>query len=415
MAMVNKLVLFVFCFFISLGVYPQKKEISQAKALIKEGKNLAKVEESMSKLLKAEESMRSLLKDSVNLKNKKIWLVLFDAIKKQYDQGNEQLYLKKQYDTAALFNATRRMFLVLESFDSVNIEPDKHGRIVLKYRKKHSEFLNAYRPNLYNGGLFFVRKHDFKQAYDFFDTYIDCKNQPLFSGYDYENRDSLIPRAAYMAVYCGFKQKDVENTLKYADLAQRDSLRHKYLYQYLAETYKLKSDTAKYKSLLVTGFDKYPKSMYFFPRLFDLYYKNDDMRNALMLCDKALDIDSTNSVFLYAKSTVLLNIGRYDECISISDGLIARNDTLADAYLNAGLAYFNQAVRIDSNTLLSRRQKSRLRILYKSAMPYLERYRALAPDQKDKWGMPLYTIYLNLNMGKEFEEIDTLLKTNDNK
>ena len=405
MAMVNKLVLFVSFFFISLGMYPQKKEISQAKAWIKEGKELNK----------AEESMRNLLKDSVNRKNKKIWLVLYDAIKKQYDQGNEQLYLKKQYDTAVLFNAARRMFLVLESFDSVNIEPDKHGCIVLKYRKKHSEFLNAYRPNLYNGGLFFVRKHDFKQAYDFFDTYIDCKNQPLFSGYDYENRDSLMPRAAYMAVYCGFKQKDVKKTLKYADLAQRDSLRHKYLYQYLAETYKLKSDTAKYKSLLVTGFDKYPKSMYFFPRLFDLYYKNDDMRNALMLCDKALDIDSTNSVFLYAKSTVLLNIGRYDECINISDGLIARNDTLADAYLNAGLAYFNQAVRIDSNTLLSRRQKSRLRILYKSAMPYLERYRALAPDQKDKWGMPLYTIYLNLNMGKEFEEIDTLLKTNDNK
>ena len=298
MAMVNKLVLFVSFFFISLGMYPQKKEISQAKAWIKEGKELNK----------AEESMRNLLKDSVNRKNKKIWLVLYDAIKKQYDQGNEQLYLKKQYDTAVLFNAARRMFLVLESFDSVNIEPDKHGCIVLKYRKKHSEFLNAYRPNLYNGGLFFVRKHDFKQAYDFFDTYIDCKNQPLFSGYDYENRDSLIPRAAYMAVYCGFKhcgfkQKDVEKTLKYADLAQRDSLRHKYLYQYLAETYKLKSDTAKYKSLLVTGFDKYPKSMYFFPRLFDLYYKNDDMRNALMLCDKALDIDSTNSVFLYAKST----------------------------------------------------------------------------------------------------------------
>lgn len=65
-------------------MYPQKKEISQAKAWIKEGKELNK----------AEESMRNLLKDSVNRKNKKIWLVLYDAIKKQYDQGNEQLYLK---------------------------------------------------------------------------------------------------------------------------------------------------------------------------------------------------------------------------------------------------------------------------------------------------------------------------------
>lgn len=405
MAMVNKFVLFIFFFFIPIGIYSQRKEISQAKEWLKEGKEFAK----------AEESMRNLLKDSANRKNEKIWLVLFDAIKKQYDHGNEQLYLKNQYDTAVLFNATRRMFQVLESFDSVNIEPNKRGRIVLKYRKKHSAFLNTYRPNLYNGGLFFARKHDFKQAYDFFDTYIDCKNQPLFSGYDYENRDTIIPRAAYMAVYSGFKQNDAGKTLKYADLAMKDTAKQKFLYQYLAETYKQQADTAKYKSLLLTGFDKYPKSMYFFPRLFDLYYKSDDMRSALMLCDKALEVDSTNGVFLYAKSTVLLNIGRYDECINISDDLIARNDTLADAYLNAGLAYFNQAVRIDSNTLMSRKQKSRLRILYKSAMPYLERYRALAPDQKGKWGMPLYTIYLNLNMGKEFEEIDALLKTDDNK
>ena len=28
---------------------------------------------------------------------------------------------------------------------------------------------------------------------------------------------------------------------------------------------------------------------------------------------------------------------------------------------------------------------------------------------KDQWALPLYTIYLNLNMGKEFDEIDKLL------
>lgn len=66
MAMVNKLALFVFFFFISLGMYSQKKEISQAKEWVKAGNELAK----------AEESMRNLLKDSVNRKNKKIWLVL---------------------------------------------------------------------------------------------------------------------------------------------------------------------------------------------------------------------------------------------------------------------------------------------------------------------------------------------------
>ena len=44
--------------------------------------------------------------------------------------------------------------------------------------------------------------------------------------------------------------------------------------------------------------------------------------------------------------------------------------------------------------------------LYRKCRPYMEKYRALAPDQKDKWRPVLYTIYLNLNLGKEFSEIE---------
>ena len=30
------------------------------------------------------------------------------------------------------------------------------------------------------------------------------------------------------------------------------------------------------------------------------------------------------------------------------------------------------------------------------------------PESKEKWLSPLYTIYLNLNMGKEFDAIDKI-------
>ena len=60
-----------------LGLQAQKKEISAAKDLVKAGKDLAK----------AESSMRKLLTDSANRNNKKIWNILFDAVKKQYEQG----------------------------------------------------------------------------------------------------------------------------------------------------------------------------------------------------------------------------------------------------------------------------------------------------------------------------------------
>jgi hypothetical protein len=50
-----------------------------------------------------------------------------------------------------------------------------------------------------------------------------------------------------------------------------------------------------------------------------------------------------------------------------------------------------------------------MRQAYQKALPYLETYRKLMPDEKNKWAPVLYRIYLNLNMGKQFDEIDKLL------
>ena len=51
-----------------------------------------------------------------------------------------------------------------------------------------------------------------------------------------------------------------------------------------------------------------------------------------------------------------------------------------------------------------------MRNAYQKALPYIEQYRQLLPNEKAKWGPVLYRIYLNLNMGKQFDEIDRLLK-----
>jgi hypothetical protein len=40
----------------------------------------------------------------------------------------------------------------------------------------------------------------------------------------------------------------------------------------------------------------------------------------------------------------------------------------------------------------------------------MERYRFLKLEEKDKWAAALYNIYLNLNMGREFQEIDRMLR-----
>ena len=55
-------------------------------------------------------------------------------------------------------------------------------------------------------------------------------------------------------------------------------------------------------------------------------------------------------------------------------------------------------------------QRKEMQKLYRKALPYMERYRALEPKETEKWAAALYNIYLKLNMGREFEEIDRMLR-----
>ena len=136
-----------------------KKDISLAKSYLKAGNNLSK----------AEQLMEKHLKDSANRNNERLWLIMFDAVRKQYDQGNEKLYLKQAYDTSSFFNLTKKMFTILEAVDSIDARPNSAGVVKPQYRRKHAEFLNDYRQNLFNGGIFFVRKQKYVEAYSFFD------------------------------------------------------------------------------------------------------------------------------------------------------------------------------------------------------------------------------------------------------
>lgn len=392
------LLLCIIC--ICLQINAQKKEISLAKDNIKKGTNLEQ----------AESSMANLLKDSANRNNEKIWLTLYEAQKKQYEQGNEKLYLKQDYDTAKLFLSVKKMFQTLEGLDSVDAQTDKKGRVKLVYRKKHAAMLDVHRRNLYNGGAYFVNKQNFKEAYNFFDMYLNCSIQPLFTGYKYDETDKNMPSAAYWAVYCGYKLQDPKATLHYAYWALKDTAHYQYMLQYLAETYKMEKDTMRYVSVLEEGFKKYPRFPFFFPRLIEYYTKNEQYDAALSLCDKALQVNDSSNLFKFTKSSVLLSLKRYKECIDLCDSVIAKDSTILGAYLNAGLSYFNQAVEADKALRQTAKQKKEIIQLYKKALPYLEKYRKMVPDEKSLWGLPLYTIYLNLNMGKEFDEIDKLLK-----
>ena len=378
----------------------QKKEIQTAKDQVKAGKNLDQ----------AVASMKKLLNDSVNRTNKKIWTVYFDAVRKQYEQGNEKLYLKQKYDTAQLFNYTRQLFEVALQFDSVEAVPDKKGRKNLEFRKGHKDYLAHIRSNLYNGGIWFLNKQKYQDAYKFFDCYIDCAEQPMFKSYNYMEKDKHLPTAAYYAVYSGYKMKNPKATLHHSYMALKDTVHYNYMLQYLAETYALEKDTARYVASLKEGFKRVPTFPFFFPRLVDHYVDNAQLDSAMVVVDEALTVVPDSDLYLAAKSNLLLDQGKLKECIEVSQKEIDVNPEMPEPYYNVGICYFNQAVEQDKNSQNSRQVKAQVEADYKKALPYLVKYRELEPKEQGKWAFPLYTIYLNLNMGKEFDEIDKVMR-----
>lgn len=380
-------------------LWAQKKELSQARSYIKSGKDYDK----------AEKLMVDLLANPANRDNAKIYATWYDAISGQYAQANEKLYLKQAYDTAAFFNITKRMYQVAQSLDSLDTKPDEKGRVKPEYRKEHAEQLNQLRPNLYYGGTYQVRREDYKTAFNYFDLYLDAARQPLFTGYKYLESDKRVSQAAYWATLCGFKLQDPKKTLKYSQLAMTDYDKSKYVFHYMCEAYLLLKNQEEYMKTLNLGFKLFPTYPYFFPRLADHYKALGDNDKMLQLAEIGLRKSPDNALFLLAKSIALLNMNRYEECIDVSKKMIATNKEQAEPYYNIATCYLNQALALEQLNE-PRKYHEQLVKLYSDACPNMEKYRQLAPNESQRWGPALYRIYLNLNKGKQFEEIDRLMR-----
>ncbi len=389
----------ILVFFIPATAWAQKKELSQARTYLKNRtKNYAK----------AEQLMTTLLKDSANMGNKQVYEIWLEAVKGQYGEANERMYLKQKQDTAAFFSLTKKMFSIAERLDSLEAVPDNKGRIKTPSRQKNSTMLHTYRQNLMSAGLFFIRKANWNDAFQYLDTYIDCAQQPLFASFNYTANDSRMAEAAYWATYSAYKAGNPSLTLKHSQLAMRDTTKTDYLLEFMAEAYRRQDDSGSYLATLEKGFSHNPTFAYFFPRLIDAYTQKQDFQKALQIADNALALCDSCQLYIFAKSSTLLRMERWEESVKYSEKLIHINDSMPEPYFNAGMAFLNMAMAPDVQA-----DKPRLTTYYQKARTYMEYYRHLMPDEKDKWAPALYRIYLNLNLGRQFDEIDRILKSQD--
>jgi tetratricopeptide (TPR) repeat protein len=148
--------------------------------------------------------------------------------------------------------------------------------------------------------------------------------------------------------------------------------------------------------------DKYPGYNYFFLNLMDYYMRHGMIERGLARTDSLVWTDVDRPMYWFAMSMFALAQGDYNKCIEMSNECLDREPDNVDALYNKAISLLNLA--------LVEEKRIKRRVLYRRSLEPMEKVRELSPDDIDRWGKPLYRIYLNLNMGEKFEEIDELLE-----
>ena len=322
---------------------------------------------------------------------------------------NKKAYLKQAFDTARFFNKLSDMYAQLRLCDSVDLAPDDNGRIHPRLQKKTRALRLKHRRNIIGGGKFFLARQGFAPAYPFFD---------LYSTYRYDEPvDSLLRQAVCLAALTAFHMDNYPGTVKHVDeaITYSDSSTSAILLEYKARAYDQMKDSDMWVVTLRRGVREYPEHDFFFVHLADWYHAQREFDEERRLADKLIAATGGRAIHYYAKSKSYLTENNYESCVVYADSSIALQKDYADAYYNKGIAYLNMAVISQENSTKDvnapqyAADKERTRDLYRKARPCMEMVRRLQPEKEDRWASPLYRIYLNLNLGEEFVEIDRIL------
>lgn len=386
-----------------------KTLLGEAKAAVKTGKNQAKAEKNLLDIINRE--------DVNQQRRAEIYFMAQELERSMNDAENVKFYLKQPYDTTRFFSTILQMYRYLLLCDSVEAKPNEKGVLKYRYRNRSREILRAYRPNLLNGGKFLLKRNKYMESFPYFDMYIRSSQAPIFQYYSSIREDTTLARVAYWATVSAYNANDAELALRHIDQAIEgaDTTLRTSLQEYKVRCYEALGREEERIENLVLGTKFYPQHDYFYLHLMDVYAEQKAFDDGLALCNEMLERQGDRAIYWFGKSQMFLGKQELDSCITASDEALRCDSTMADAYYNKGIAYLSKAVLFaetacnDIRNPKCKKDRQTLQELYRCAQRPMEQVRQLTPDDSSRWALPLYRIYLNLNMGKQFAEMEKIL------
>lgn len=327
---------------------------------------------------------------------------------------NTKLYLKLQMDTARFYDSLYKMYAYLIKCDSVEMT----GRKKPHYRKKAQEDLMRYRHNLLNGGRYYLKKKDYKEAYRYLDMYLWSADQPVLKDYFLSQIDTLYSKVAYWATTAAYYSGNNEGVILYADAALGYSKNKTYIQEYHCKAFLATGDTLGWLKSLKNGIMNFPEHSYFFTNLMDYYIRTKQYALAMKYVDHMIYYDPKQPLYWFVKASVYMYQKQYKQCIDMCKMVLSLDSQHIGGHQFEGACYYHLAANeVDSMRMVPvrdvRYSKHRKRVVAycREALPHLRFVKEKNPDDAKRWAPMLYMIYLNLNMGREFEEMEKIVAT----
>ena len=363
--------------------------------------------------VKAENTTEA-LKEAVRLENDSLWkhepLVYDYAFKAQsldYERINEKFYLQQKADTAALFTTINGLFDWARKCNRAERYQQKIKNRKIKFRNAHVEVLNLQYPNLMSGVRYFYQHKKWEEASQLASQVIECQRDTLFWQNDKPNiSDTAVIYAAYLHHCAEYTQKNYAECLKYTYIASKDKELRSNIYWQTAQSYAALNDSASYIHYLQEGLKENPLEERFFVPLVEYMAQHEGNETTLKFIRQQREHAYSNIVFAEAELMCLYNLGRWDETLGKAKALPSDGD-FTHYYIGASLCRKAEEIVLPArrNSREYRQLLKQRKDYYAEARGHMEKFRAMHPDAENMWASWLYDIYLNLNLGREFEEI----------
>ena len=342
----------------------------------------------------------------------KTWYIAGKIEDTQFTAENTKQILGQQPNEPVMYEALANSLPYFLKAYEIDQQPDAKGKIKPRYAKSIIGTLNSNHIYYLNGGGYYFEQRDYKKACDFFEHYLEISDSPLFKGEKIAVKDSNYMIVQFYLAVASTQLENSEIAIKNLKRAKDTPYRQHDVYQYLCYEYQQIQDSVNLEKTLEEGLKVFPDSSYYLLNLIGLYIGSNRNDQAIQYLNTAIARDPRNAD-LYSAMGSVYESGFKDTKNAEANYLKAIELTPDNpaALSNIGRIYYNQGVnKLGEANLIAdaaryNQEKNVAKDLFRKALPYFEKAYKISPEERD-YMVALRSIYYNLDMGKEFEEID---------